>query len=125
MGRSQKYHVRTRYLYALVFDSGHVYIGQSVDPYEREKQHRRAAGGWCGKPFRLLVLGQIEGTEKDAKEHEHAWRLTASRAGWRIYASPPGIEVNPRRQSGLKRWWLSQSLQWPEPRAAWWRFSVL
>lgn len=112
-GRSQKYHPRKRYLYALLFHNGCAYIGQSVDPTEREKQHRRRAGGWCGRPFKCIPLGSIVGTEAEAADYEHAWRHRASMSGWKIYAKPPGIVVNPRRQMSAKRYAISYKLRWP------------
>lgn len=40
LGRSEKYHALPRTLYALLFDDGGCYIGQSSNPQQREKQHR-------------------------------------------------------------------------------------
>lgn len=46
LGRSEKYHALPRTLYALLFDDGGCYVGQSSNPQQREKQHRspKAAG---------------------------------------------------------------------------------
>ena len=112
-GRSQKYRLRPRQLYALLFDNGCAYIGQSVDIREREMQHRRPAGGWQGQAFQCVLLGEIEGTEEQAKEYEHAWRHRAAVNGWRIYAKPPGMVVNHRNQMTFNRYWLGCSLRWP------------
>lgn len=112
-GRSQKYHARPRQLYALLFENGCAYIGQSIDVREREQQHRRPAGGWGGKPFQCVLLGVVHGTEAQAKDHEHAWRHVAHKQGWTIYAKPPGLVVNHRRQMSLYRYLLAWTLRWP------------
>lgn len=113
-GRSQKYHARPRKLYALLFDNGCAYIGQSVDLKEREQQHRRPAGGWWGIPFQCVPLGVVHDTEERAKEYEHAWRHKAAKNGWTIYAKPPGIKVNHHHQMSLRRYMLAWSLRWPK-----------
>lgn len=112
-GRSQKYHARDRVIYALLFGNGYAYIGQSVDVVQREKQHRRPTGGWAGQPFQLAVLERVQGTEAHAVELEHAWRLKASRAGWGIYAKPPGIPCNPWYRATAHRRWLALWRRWP------------
>lgn len=112
-GRSQKYHDRPRYLYALLFQNGCCYVGQSVDPGQRLGQHRRVSGGWAGQPFRMIELGVVLGTQADAERHEFAWRYSAFKAGWRIYGKP-GILVDPRRRLTLGQRMLSWSLKWPK-----------
>lgn len=112
-GRSQKYHPRSRQLYALLFDNGCAYIGQSIDASERERQHRRGSGGWSGKPFQCVQLATIDGTEDQAKDYEHAWRHKAAKNGWTIYGKPPGMVVNHLNQMNLKRYLLAWSLRWP------------
>lgn len=112
-GRSEKYKLRQRTLYALLFSTGYAYIGQSADVVEREKQHRRPAGGWAGKPFRLVVLEQRKCTRAHAEELEYAWRLKASRAGWGVYAKPPGEVCNPWRRATPRRRWLALWRRWP------------
>lgn len=127
-GRSQKYHRRPRHLYALLFDNGCAYIGQSVDLKEREQQHRRPAGGWCGKPFQCVPLGVIQGSEHQAQHYEHAWRHVAHTHGWTIYAKPPGMVVNHHRQMSLQRYLLAWTLRWPRGHTrnwAWRTFKVL
>ena len=52
LGRSEKYHALPRTLYALLFDDGGCYIGQSSNPHQREKQHRSRQGGWH-RPFQF------------------------------------------------------------------------
>jgi len=112
LNRSQKYHERPRHLYALLFSDG-VYIGQTVNLAKREQQHRSERGGWCGKPFQCVHLSTIQGTEEDAVEYEHAWRLKAWQLGHRVFAKPPGIPCNPTRQSSWRRRNLARGLQWP------------
>lgn len=111
--RSQKYHTRPRTLYALLFDNGCCYIGQSADPSERENQHRRPAGGWCGRPFKFIALGVVDGTEAQAMEYEYAWRLKAQAHSWLVYAKPPGLTCDPRRRSTPERRRIAMSLAWP------------
>lgn len=112
-GRSQKYHARPRQLYALLFENGCAYIGQSVDLVERERQHRRPAGGWNGQVFECVQLGVLEGTEAQARDFEHAWRHKAYKNGWRIYGKPPAMIVDHRNQMTFKRYLLAWSLRWP------------
>lgn len=111
-GRSQKYHARERYLYALLFEDGHAYIGQTVDLAAREAQHRRPAGGWCGRSFHFLPLASIMGTEELAKDHEHAWRHRAWKNGWAILGKP-GLRVDHRKQMTWKRYLIAWRLTWP------------
>ncbi len=112
-GRSQKYRSRTRHLYALLFENGGCYIGQTVNLKEREAQHRRPNGGWCGRWFQLVPLGTIDGSEEQAKDYEHAWRLKAQAHGWQVYYKPPGLLCDPRRQANFRRRRISWSLRWP------------
>lgn len=111
--RDQKYHPRPRHLYALLFENGCAYIGQTVNLRQREQQHRRPAGGWGGKAFQCVHLGTVEDTEAVAVDFEHAWRHVAAQAGWRIYAKPPGVVVNHRRQMTPQHYALARSLRWP------------
>lgn len=111
-GRSQKYHARERHLYALLFENGHAYIGQTVDLAQREAQHRRPAGGWGTAQFHFLPLGSVMGTEAVAKDYEHAWRHRAWKNGWAIYGKP-GLRVNHKNQMTLKRYLLAWRLRWP------------
>ncbi len=97
--RNQKYLPRPRHLYALFFEGG-CYLGQTVDLLNREKQHRSPRGGWQGRPFQFVPLGQVVGTQADAEVHEYAWRYKAFQKGWRIYAKPPGVLIrDPRRRT--------------------------
>jgi len=91
--RNQKYLPRPRHLYALFFNGGCCYVGQTVDLLNREKQHRGSRGGWQGRPFQFVPLGQMVGTQADAEVHEYAWRYKAHLKGWRIYAKPPGMLI--------------------------------
>lgn len=112
-GRSQKYLRRPRHLYALVFDNGCCYIGQSVDTKLRERQHRARQGGWH-RPFRLVPLSVLEGTQDEAATHEVAWRYVAHRAGWVVYAKPPGIPIRrPRRLMTPAAYAAARAMRWP------------
>lgn len=113
-GRSQKYHRRQRLLYALLFANGYCYIGQTVDLAQRTSQHRGPSGGWRHL-FDVIELGSINGTEAEASDHERAWRLAAVSRGWAVYAKPPGIPCDPRRQARLKHVLLSWRLRWQWP----------
>ncbi|HUB46923.1 MAG TPA: hypothetical protein VMB73_18235 [Acetobacteraceae bacterium] len=112
-GRSEKYHRRERFLYALVFDDVRrfVYIGQSVDPDRRFAQH--CAHGWGKRPFHMVVLGSMWGTQAEAEDWEHAYRQAAAWWRWGVYALPPGIvirrvarQMTPRRtRLAWRLWW--------------------
>lgn len=117
--RDQKYHPRPRHLYALLFENGCAYIGQTVDLRQREQQHRRVAGGWLGKAFQCVHLGTVEDTEAVAVDYEHAWRHVAAQAGWRIYAKPPGVVVNHRKRMTPQRFALARTLRWPAAHRRW------
>lgn len=112
-GRSEKYHPRERVIYALLFRTGYAYIGQSANVVEREKQHRRPAGGWLGRPFTLVVLEHARCTRAQAEELEHAWRLKANMAGWGIYAKPPDTPCNPWSRATARHRWLALWRRWP------------
>lgn len=126
-GRSERHQARPRTLYALLFDDGGCYIGQSADPRQREAQHRSKRGGW-GRPFRFHVLETMRGTKTEAETFEQAWRVVAQNAGWRIYGKPPRLAVNPRRRltSRVKalmikrRWPLETRGVAPSERLGWW-----
>ncbi|MBH1539546.1 GIY-YIG nuclease family protein [Stenotrophomonas maltophilia] len=111
LGRSEKYHALPRTLYALLFDDGGCYVGQSSNPQQREKQHRSRQGGWH-RPFRFHALEVVTATRAEAEAHEQAWRGEASRGGGRIYAKPPGIVVNPNRRATPHVRWLAHQRRW-------------
>lgn len=112
--RNQKYLPRPRYLYAFFFNGGCCYVGQTVDLLNREKQHRGSRGGWQGRPFQFVPLGQMVGTQADAEVHEYAWRYKAHLKGWRIYAKPPGMLIrDPRRRTTWHMQNLALGLAWP------------
>lgn len=77
-------------------------------------------GGWH-RPFRFHALEVVTATRAEAEAYEQAWRVKASREGWRIYAKPPGIVVNPHRRAtahvrGLahqRRWQLGTPVKAP------------
>ena len=120
-GRDQGHRRRRRHIYALLFSNGCCYIGQSVDPEQRARQHRGPQGGWRF-PFELVLLEEVVDTRLACEEHEYAWRLVAQRAGWRIYGRPPDVLVDPRRRTTPQRLALAQTLQWPPAhvRVSWW-----
>ena len=122
MAGGQKYQHRRRILYALLFDSGRAYIGQTIEPRRREKEHRRA---WQ-EPFRFMRLGQMDGTESQAVEHEYAWRWLAHRAGYAVLAKSRGgapfIVRNPRARMNDERFRIASGHRWPR---AWRRRSPL
>lgn len=71
---------KPRYVYALIFAGGRVYVGQSADPVARIRQHRRPASGWR-EAFDVLMLEQLDGPELMAIDREYAWRWSAHLAG--------------------------------------------
>ncbi|MCO7473069.1 GIY-YIG nuclease family protein [Stenotrophomonas maltophilia] len=112
--RNQKYLPRPRHLYALFFNGGCCYVGQTVDLLNREKQHRSPRGGWQGMPFQFVPLGQMVGTQADGEVHEYAWRYKAFRKGWRIYSKPPGLLIrDPGRRSTFEVRRLAGTYAWP------------
>lgn len=111
LGRSEKYHALPRTLYALLFDDGGCYIGQSSNPEQREKQHRSCQGGWH-RPFQFHALEVVTATRADTEAYEQAWRVRASKEGWRIYAKPPGIVINPHRRATPHVRWLAMQRRW-------------
>lgn len=114
--RDQKYHTRERHLYALKFKDGAVYIGQTVDMERRRKEHESIAGGWPSA-FEFQHLSTIQGTQLDAEDHERAWRYVAASRGHRIFAKPPGIVVDCRRQQTPNSLKLSKTIRWPTARS--------
>ncbi|MEL3953430.1 GIY-YIG nuclease family protein [Stenotrophomonas bentonitica] len=110
--RSQKYHKRTRYLYALFFDNEQaVYIGQSVDLKKRWAQHRSKVGKW-NRSFRPVELASYDMTQHEAEAMEELWRCKAVQSGWRVFGLPPGILINPYRRAGLWKRWKARKLVW-------------
>lgn len=114
MSRAQKYHSRPRHLYALMFDNRHCYVGQTIALKRREAEHKR---DW-GRPFRMVHLGTIEGTQALAEAHEYAWRWKAHRAGWRNYGKNRAGEVfiisDPNRRMLREHHRIAADLKWPQ-----------
>jgi predicted GIY-YIG superfamily endonuclease len=108
--------LRKRYLYALFFPNGCAYIGQTVDPMAREKQHRAPSGGWCDAPFEFVVLSSMDGTQAQAEEYEFAYRWKANRRGWALYGRPHVPIRRIRRHLTPSRWLLACGLPWPKGR---------
>jgi len=114
MSRAQKYHNRQRHLYALLFDNRHCYVGQTIAVKRRESEHKR---DW-GRPFRMVHLGTMEGTQAQAEAHEYAWRWKAHRAGWRNYGKNRAGEVfiisDPKRRMLREHHKIAACLKWPQ-----------
>lgn len=115
--RRTDYQVRTRYIYALVFDRERaVYIGQSVDPTRRATQHRSSSGGWLSS-FRVVILEELNGTYSDAEKREHVWRWIAHLRWWTVYVLPPNVRVRLGRRMPfvrrLEAWWTMITQGWP------------
>lgn len=127
LGRSEKYHTLPRTLYALLFDDGGCYIGQSSNPEQREKQHRSRQGGWH-RHFQFHPLEVVTATRAETEAYEQAWRVRASKEGWRVYAKPPGVVINPHRRATPHVRWLAMQRRWqlgtpvkaPSERVGWW-----
>lgn len=106
-----KDHSYDRYIYALIFADERCYIGQSINPRRRFRQHATVEG-W-EEDFETLILDHTFGNYWDAGFLEYAWRWVAHRAGWRTY-SAPGIyseSLDVVVRDGAKRHALS--LSWP------------
>lgn len=129
MGREQKYKIRQRFIYALFFDNGRVYIGQSIDPKRRLAAHRRPQGGWGSASFRMRVLHQFDGTEADGDHLERSYRLRARRRALAVYGLPH-VLIDPRRQATLGQRFTSYRVPWPSdeghgPYALWAALALL
>ncbi len=114
MGRQEKYRDRKRYIYALLFDNGCCYIGQSVNPQTRHQGHMSHQGGWGGQSFSMVVLGEMHGTRAEAEDWEYAYRYKAHKAGWDIYGLPPNIIVSATKRMTFKRYAIAAKLRWPK-----------
>jgi hypothetical protein len=114
MGREQKYKIRTRHLYALIFADRYCYIGQTSDLKRRYQQHKRA---WL-MGFEFMPLASIEGTQADGEEHEYSWRYKAMKAGYGVYGKNRAGEtfvIDPRRRMNIHRRMLASRMKWPGP----------
>jgi len=86
-----------------------VYVGQSIDPKRRWREHRR--GDWTELPSSMsLVLVAKNSTEVEAEDLEHAIRLVAHWLGYAVFAQPPGIVIGRMRQITWRRRWLAWKL---------------
>ena len=129
MGRDQKYKNRTRFIYALFFPDGKVYIGQSVHPKRRLTEHRHPRGGWCGAEFRMRVLHEFVGTFADGEHLERSYRLRARRRALVVYGLPH-VVIDPRRHCTLGERFTSYRVPWPReeghgPYALWTALALL
>lgn len=79
--------VKERAVYALIFADERCYIGLSIDPVRRFKQHRRPSSGW-DESFAPVVLQTVADNVWEANRLEFAWRWAAHLAGWKLYAKP-------------------------------------
>ncbi|WP_157511025.1 GIY-YIG nuclease family protein [Frateuria sp. Soil773] len=100
-------------LYALLFEAGQVYIGQTTDAKRREKEHRRA---WAA-PFRFAQLEEMTGTQREAEDHEYAWRHRAASAGYVVvaksWAGATFVVTDTRNRMDEARWAIVRRLRWP------------
>lgn len=109
--RDQAYQKRIRYIYALLFRGGRVYVGQSVDLRQRASQHRRL---WK-QSFKMVRLDRIKGTRKEGEVAEQAWRCLAYQAGCRILALEGDfkVQVNPHRRRDRTVDAFMRGKRWP------------
>lgn len=87
MGYLENMDVRERAVYALIFADERCYIGQSIDPKRRFKQHGFPSSGW-DESFQPVILQTDYHNVWNANRLEFAWRWAAHLAGWRVYAKP-------------------------------------
>lgn len=78
---------RHRYVYALLFPDCRCYVGLTIDPDRRFKQHRR---DWPDE-FQGAILDEVFDNVWEANRLEFAWRWSAHLAGWQVYAGPPDV----------------------------------
>lgn len=112
MGADQKYHVREGHLYALMFKSGQVYIGQTVDMGRRQKQHAKA---WAA-PFEMIQLGTMQGTQAQGEDYEYAWRFRAAAEGYPVLAKTwdgTVFAIHPQMRMTSERQAIAKRCQWP------------
>lgn len=126
MERSQAYHPHTRSLYGLLWpETGQCYIGQTVDMDRRYREHQRA---W-GRPFTMVQLETMVGTREQAEDHEYAWRLKCSEAGWvplgktkegRVFILSPRQRMTPQRDAIARRCKWPRAYRRDIARMPWW-----
>ena len=123
MGASQKYHVRERHLYALLFQSGKAYIGQTIDLRRREREHARS---WA-EPFEMVQLGTMFGTQAQAEDYEYAWRFRAAMSGYTVLGKTwdgSVFVIRPLKRMTAERRAIARRCRWPKEakRNRWPRF---
>jgi hypothetical protein len=74
---------KPRYIYLLIFDDWHVYVGQTATPRIRIKAHMSKRGGWK-KPFKSEIIDCIDGNTSEAVFYEYTWRWFLHTQGWKI-----------------------------------------
>lgn len=110
MSGIEKYRIRKRYLYVLIFKkSNRCYVGQSVNPKRRDRQHAQT---WGKEKYTMFILNAIYGNYADAEEFEYAWRYKAYQKGIDVYGLP-GIIVKPQNRMTPERQAIAKKLKWP------------
>lgn len=103
--------IRRRYLYVLLFKGEDTcYVGQTVCPPRRRREHRLA---WHGKRFTMYVVGHVKGTYSQAEDAEYAWRAKAQEQDLKIYGSPQGYFVDSSHRLTPARLAALARLRWP------------
>jgi hypothetical protein len=108
---AEAYRDRRRHLYMLLFRSGKVYVGQTVDLRRRLRQHIHQSG-WRG-PFRFHVIGSYWGTRAKGEDLEQIWRLWAHAQNHIVLGAPPNIVVDPRNRSSADQKRRAEKLRMP------------
>lgn len=112
---NERYYRRKRFIYALVFPTGGVYIGQSVNLKRRWSEHASFKGGWGNLRFKPYYLFDAHCTFAEAEDLEQAYRVLAREKGYFVYGLPQ-VVVNPHSRATEWHYRQAKRLPWPVKR---------